>query len=438
MRLTAALLSSLLALCVVYTAPAAAQDVETSLVKKIERAQNNLERTEQKVLRERNDVAGKLRSLEEEVLNLRDKTAVARRKMDEKTLSLGQLESRLKDWKEQQRFQQNLLNRFLKQQGYSNQQLAELSLSEKINATNRFSEQLHERMAPQWREEKVVRADGTIAPLPTLHIGPASWYVDAEQAGLAETDNDGHLKSLAQLSGRQSDNIVNLTTNPQGEITFDPTQGRALHAQQTSETLIEHIAKGGLWAAPILLFALIATATALFKGWQLWQLPKLIPARTRSELQQQRANIQAQKGSMQKALLDTALNSNNPRERDDRLFAQLHDDKTVLERWLTIITVTATVSPLLGLLGTVSGMIETFRMMTTFGSSDPEVISGGIAQALVTTELGLVVAIPALVLGAVLSRKAKRYYHGLESFALVLSGEDAEPQPAKTTQEATA
>ena len=69
-------------------------------------------------------------------------------------------------------------------------------------------------------------------------------------------------------------------------------------------------------------------------------------------------------------------------------------------------------------------MIETFRMMTAFGSSDPEVISGGIAKALVTTELGLVVAIPALILNAVLSRKARHYYEELESFALVLSNDE--------------
>ena len=62
--------------------------------------------------------------------------------------------------------------------------------------------------------------------------------------------------------------------------------------------------------------------------------------------------------------------------------------------------------------------------MTSFGSSDPEVISGGIAKALVTTELGLIVAIPALILNALLSRKARQYYTELENFALILSGDE--------------
>jgi len=96
-------------------------------------------------------------------------------------------------------------------------------------------------------------------------------------------------------------------------------------------------------------------------------------------------------------------------------------DKHKLDNYIGAIAITASVAPLLGLLGTVSGMIETFKMMTLFGSGDPEVVSGGIAQALITTELGLVVAIPALVLNALLSRKAKAYYSQLEAFALQLS-----------------
>ena len=103
---------------------------------------------------------------------------------------------------------------------------------------------------------------------------------------------------------------------------------------------------------------------------------------------------------------------------------QLQQDRQTLDKWINAVAVTAAVAPLLGLLGTVSGMIETFRMMTSFGSSDPEVISGGIAKALVTTELGLIVAIPALILNALLSRKARQYYTELENFALILSGDE--------------
>ncbi|MCA6063673.1 MotA/TolQ/ExbB proton channel family protein [Thalassolituus marinus] len=127
---------------------------------------------------------------------------------------------------------------------------------------------------------------------------------------------------------------------------------------------------------------------------------------------------------MQAALLTVAREIPQQQERDDQLFLQLQHNRIQLERRLTAIAITASVSPLLGLLGTVSGMIETFRMMTLFGSGNPEVVSGGIAQALITTELGLVVAIPALVIHSLLSRRARAYYQQLENFALLLSKAD--------------
>ena len=69
---------------------------------------------------------------------------------------------------------------------------------------------------------------------------------------------------------------------------------------------------------------------------------------------------------MQMALLNIAKQSRTDLERDDQLFQQLQQDKVTLEKRLTAIAITASVAPLLGLLGTVSGMIETFRMMTIF------------------------------------------------------------------------
>ena len=65
-------------------------------------------------------------------------------------------------------------------------------------------------------------------------------------------------------------------------------------------------------------------------------------------------------------------------------------------------------SPLLGLLGTVTGMIETFQSITLFGTGDPKLMSGGISQALVTTQLGLAVAIPLVLLHSILTGRVNR------------------------------
>ena len=79
-----------------------------------------------------------------------------------------------------------------------------------------------------------------------------------------------------------------------------------------------------------------------------------------------------------------------------------------IERFGQMILVAAAVAPLLGLLGTVTGMISTFDAITEFGTGDPRVLAGGISEALITTELGLIVAIPSLLLGNLLSGYAER------------------------------
>jgi biopolymer transport protein ExbB len=75
------------------------------------------------------------------------------------------------------------------------------------------------------------------------------------------------------------------------------------------------------------------------------------------------------------------------------------------ERFLSTLGVLAAIAPLLGLLGTVAGMIETFHIITFFGTGDPRMMSGGISQALVTTMLGLSVAIPLMLCHTLLTRK---------------------------------
>ena len=92
-----------------------------------------------------------------------------------------------------------------------------------------------------------------------------------------------------------------------------------------------------------------------------------------------------------------------------------------LERFLTALKVLAAVAPLLGLLGTVTGMINTFRVITIFGSGDPRLMAGGISEALITTQLGLAVAIPVMVAAALLSRKAQRITEDMEEKAVSLS-----------------
>lgn len=94
-----------------------------------------------------------------------------------------------------------------------------------------------------------------------------------------------------------------------------------------------------------------------------------------------------------------------------------------INRFNTLLKVIAVVAPLLGLLGTVTGMIITFQMITLFGTGDPKMMAGGISVALVTTFLGLTVAIPTVFLHAIVSGRSKRIVEMLEEQATGLVAE---------------
>ncbi|GAA0355943.1 MotA/TolQ/ExbB proton channel family protein [Bowmanella denitrificans] len=399
----------------------AADAVETSLLKDIQQAQQSLQQYQQKTDKERTHIAASLRKLESEVADLRERTAVTRRLNDENTLGLSQLQERLDSWQQQQQYQSNLLKRFLHQQ----QILPTSSRADLLQGLTLLNTELQSiRLHPQWQEQQLVMPDGTLQQAQVLRIGPVHWWLGEDNGGFALPE-DGLLKAGP---GLPADGLKHLQQSGQGELPLDPSLNHSRLVAQNSESAFEHIAKGGLWALPIIFFALFALAIALLKAVQLWRLPR-VTALTRSQVysSNESASLMSGMSVHQQELLSIARQEANPEYRDDLLFAALQRQKHQLERYLGAIAITASVSPLLGLLGTVSGMIETFKMMTLFGSGDPQVVSGGIAQALITTELGLVVAIPALILNALLSRKARAYFHELEDFAIKLSQSE---QPA--------
>ncbi len=100
-------------------------------------------------------------------------------------------------------------------------------------------------------------------------------------------------------------------------------------------------------------------------------------------------------------------------------------ETTRLTRGLSTLGVVAAMAPLLGLLGTVTGMIETFQTITLFGSGDPKLMSSGISQALITTQLGLVVAVPVLLLHSFLKGRANRLIETLDRHTTLLLGHRA-------------
>lgn len=136
------------------------------------------------------------------------------------------------------------------------------------------------------------------------------------------------------------------------------------------------------------------------------------------------------KGAIGRVCTAVASNFSRPRtELEDVVGEALLQEQPRVDRFGTAILVIAAVAPLLGLLGTVTGMIATFDIITEFGTGDPRRLSGGISEALVTTQLGLIVAIPALLVGNLLGSWAGNVMGRLERAALHLLNVEVEEEP---------
>ena len=408
---------------------ASSDDAKQSILSDIKTAQRTLNKTQNSISKEQATLAKQIFTKQQSLSKLREQAAVNRRLADENTLSLDQLQTRLDTWQQQQQYQLNLLSRFVRQNTSNS-----ASSNESANSQNELLSRVvslinnqEQALYPQLKKQSVVLSNGELSQANTLQVGPVAWFSTQtpKLMGLLNLDDESNALKVALVQSTSDDNPLDNTLKQNGVgstlLTFDPSLTHLVTSQAQQESPLEHLEKGGLWAIPIILFACFALTIALLKAAQLLRLSK-IKMHSQMQLQQLfKAENSSEFAGMQQQLFNLTLQSEKGQVRDDQLFNQLIHDKHKLDNFIGAIAVTAAVAPLLGLLGTVSGMIETFKMMTLFGSGDPEVVSGGIAQALITTELGLVVAIPALVLNALLSRKAKAYYSQLEGFALQLS-----------------
>jgi len=129
--------------------------------------------------------------------------------------------------------------------------------------------------------------------------------------------------------------------------------------------------------------------------------------------------IKGYKGATARVIKATLRNINKDRDHiEDIVTENILNESSNIDRFGNFVLVLAGVAPLLGLLGTVTGMIATFDIITTHGTGDPKLLSGGISEALVTTMLGLIVAIPLLLLGNLLSGWAQSIKDSMEQSAL--------------------
>jgi biopolymer transport protein ExbB len=212
-----------------------------------------------------------------------------------------------------------------------------------------------------------------------------------------------------------------------GTIIADASGGKALRLKETTGSLLDHINKGGVVAYFIIGVGLVALLMIAQKIGDLARLAVDTPQTVHAFL----ANVA--QGANAKAELAVKALKTPTRELfqvglrycggskdllEEHLQSVLLRQRLHFERRLPLLAVIATAAPLMGLLGTVVGMVKTFALITVFGTGNAGKLASGISEVLVATELGLIVAIPTLIAHGFLAHRIQKNLSLLERYAL--------------------
>lgn len=247
-------------------------------------------------------------------------------------------------------------------------------------------------------EGPILLRDGSEAVSNTMRIGAFQGAFVSNEAGfLVANPQAGIPQSAPYVPYENEEEILRAAMAGSNLFPLDISQGRMLTDPPTRETLIDKLKNGGVFLWPIIAIGFLGMLiiiercvvlyrTGLSKGHSTQESTTSTPSGR--VVQRMRQSPEGDSESAERLLEEAIL-----------------DELPPLERFLQTLRVFAAVSPLMGLLGTVSGIIQTFRVITQYGNGDPTLLSSGISEALLTTEMGLVVAIPLLLCHHFLTRR---------------------------------
>ena len=269
-------------------------------------------------------------------------------------------------------------------------------------------------------------------------VGPETYFLPADggRAGSARMREGSAYPVAYELAGWSQADAAAFFKGRLGSAMSDASGGKALKLTETKGTVLDHIQKGGMVAYAIIGVGLVSILMILQKFRDLVRLTSESPLAVRAFLSH------VADGSLDKARQALASLRPPTRELFEAGMQNLQKPKEILEevlqsvllrqrlhyeRRLPLLAVIATAAPLMGLLGTVVGMVKTFALITVFGTGNAGKLASGISQVLVTTELGLIVAIPTLIAHGFLANRIQKNLSALEHDALdfVIAAETA-------------
>ncbi len=227
---------------------------------------------------------------------------------------------------------------------------------------------------------------------------------------VTQISQPGFVEISRNPAGPHTNMLSTFNGGPTGfsPISIDPSRGAILSLLTQSPSIQERVDQGGYVGYVILALGAIGLLIAIERLLHLFWISR----RVNKQLTADKADT--------KNPLGRVLNVFQQHRDLDVEALELKLDEEILrnmpplERGITSIKVLAAVAPLLGLLGTVIGMIQTFQAITLFGTGDPKLMAGGISEALVTTMLGLIVAVPLILCHSMVSNRSRRLMKILE------------------------
>lgn len=264
-----------------------------------------------------------------------------------------------------------------------------------------------------------------------LVMGPVGLFnsADGVNTGVLELVPNSTYPLVIPVANSFHAGIEAATSAGVGRIPVDASGGEAIRLINVRDTFLEHIGKGGVVMYPLLSLAGIALIIAIFKFFEISSV-KRPPSGTVQQVlnhlnkgEDDRALSVASgiTGPFGDVLVAGVKHAREEKELlEEVLYERLLAAQPKLERLLAFIALTAAAAPLLGLLGTVTGMIRTFQLITVFGTGDARQLSSGISEALITTEFGLYIAVPSLLAHALLARLAKGRLSDIEQTSVAL------------------
>lgn len=266
----------------------------------------------------------------------------------------------------------------------------------------------------------VAGGDGRIARREVVRLGDLAAFSEGKL--LMRGAEDDVLATVARTPAEMGERLADFQAGESERLALDPTRGQLIEALAQRPGPLERFHQGGVVGYAVVGLGAIGLLMALLQYAYLLKV-SAATRRQRRDLSRLRADNPLGRVLLRFRLLgDDAVPEALEARLDEAVLAELPR----LERGQSLVKLLAAVAPLMGLLGTVTGMIVTFQAITVFGTGDPQLMAGGISQALVTTVLGLITAVPLLFAHTALTGRSRHLAGVMEGQASAALAEQLE------------